>query len=89
MLSLQIWLFVPVVDICDCIYFWFTMAKLKPLSKKVSFLFKTFIFLVNRCWALKLSLDHGCSVILRKQLLFWLIRFTTQAPSQTLQFPHE
>lgn len=37
MLSLQIWLFVPVVDICDCIYFWFLMEKLKLVSKNYIF----------------------------------------------------
>lgn len=67
MLSLQIWLFVPVVDLCDCVYFWLLMEKLKPLSKKVTFLFRTFIFLVNRRWALKLSLD------------LWVQRYSPQA----------
>lgn len=45
MLSLQIGLFVPVVDICDCIYFWLLMEKLKLLFKKAIFLLKAFFFL--------------------------------------------
>lgn len=47
MLSLQIGLFVPVVDICDCIYFWLLMEKLKLLFKKAIFLLKAFFFCLS------------------------------------------
>lgn len=43
MLSLQIGLFAPVVDICDCMYFWLLMEKLKLLfQKKLYFCLKPF-----------------------------------------------